>query len=64
MNKEGEIMDKKKEAKCNFKCATCEHYTKNTDFCKEKEIENCSKQAHTDFSQCDSYLISEKLIMF
>ena len=54
----------KKNNNCNFKCATCEHYDKPTDFCKEKELEQCSKQVHTDFSQCDSYLISEKLVMF
>ena len=50
--------------KCNFKCSTCENYSKETDFCKEKEIENCSKQVHTDFAQCESYLVSQKLVMF
>lgn len=52
-----------KENICKFKCNTCENYDKNIDFCKEKEIENCSK-ARTDFSQCESYLVSSKLIMF
>ena len=53
-----------KEKKCSFKCSTCEHYDKPTDFCVEKEIENCSKAAHTDFSTCDSYLVKENLIYF
>lgn len=57
-------MSKCKSKKCNLKCCTCEHYDKKTDFCKEKEIENCSKQINTDFSQCEDYLVSEKLVMF
>lgn len=57
-------MSKNKEKKCNFKCSTCEHYSKSKDFCKEKEIEECSKKTNTDFSQCESYLINHKLIMF
>ena len=31
---------------------------------KEKEIENCTKQPNTDFSQCENYLVSGKLVMF
>lgn len=57
-------MREKKKKKCDFKCSTCEHYCKTTDFCKEKQIEECSKQINTDFSKCESYLINEKLIMF
>ena len=57
-------MSENEKKKCNFKCNTCEHYEKPKDFCKEKTIENCSKQINTDFSQCDSYLINEKLIMY
>ena len=57
-------MGKNKEKKCNLKCNTCEYYNKSKDFCKEKEIENCSKNANIDFSQCDSYLVRENLIMF
>lgn len=57
-------MSESKKKKCNFKCSTCEHYEKSKDFCKEKAIENCSKQVNTDFSQCDSFLIRENLIMF
>ena len=50
--------------KCNLKCKTCQNYDKKTDFCKEKKVEQCSKQVHTDFSQCESYIVHEKLIMF
>ena len=57
-------MSKYKEKKCNIKCNTCEYYEKETDFCKEKELENVSKQVNTDFSQCEDYLVSEKLVMF
>ena len=57
-------MSEKKAKKCNLKCKTCEHYDRTVDFCKEKEIEDCSKQVNTDFSQCNDYIISEKLVMF
>ena len=57
-------MNKNNAEKCSFKCITCEHYSKKTDFCKEKGIENCSKKPHTDFSKCQQFLINEKLIMF
>ena len=50
--------------KCNFKCCTCEHYDKQSDFCKEKEITDCSKQVNTNFSQCEDYLVKENLIYF
>ena len=60
-------MGKKKATsskKCNVKCCTCEFYKKETDFCEAKQIENCTKQPNTDFSQCSDYLVSEKLVMF
>ena len=57
-------MSKEKTKQCNFKCKTCEYYSRESDFCKEKEIENCSKQVNTDFSQCESYLVSERLVMY
>lgn len=57
-------MSKCKNKKCNLKCRTCEHYDKKADFCKEKEIENCSKQVNTDFSQCSDFLVKESLVMF
>lgn len=53
-----------KKRKCSLKCCTCQNYDKSTDFCIEKEIEECSKQVSTDFSQCESYLVSERLVMF
>lgn len=54
----------KNKKKCNFKCSTCHNYDKEVDYCYEKEIEEVSKQVHTDFSTCDSYLVHEKLVMF
>lgn len=57
-------MSDNKTKKCSLKCKTCDHYDKAIDFCKEKEIEHCSKQVSTDFSKCESYLINQKLIMF
>ena len=57
-------MNKCKEKKFNIKCNTCEYYEKETDFCKEKEIENVGKQVNTDFSKCDSFLVRENLVMF
>lgn len=57
-------VSKCKNKKYNLKCCTCEHYDKKADFCTEKEIENCSKQVNTDFSRCEDYLISEKLVMY
>jgi hypothetical protein len=56
--------EKHKSRKCNIKCATCEYYSKDTDFCKAREIENCSMQVNTDFAQCSSYLVDSKLVMF
>lgn len=53
-----------KKMKCNFKCRTCENYIVETDYCKEKEIEDCSRHVNTDFSVCEDYLIRENLIMF
>ena len=54
----------KKKQKSSLKCRTCQNYDKNRDFCVEKEIEDCSKQMSTNFSQCDSFLIHDKLVMF
>ena len=57
-------MSENKKKKCNFKCITCEHYSKTKDFCREKEIEECSKKVDTDFSQCELYLVRHNLIMY
>lgn len=56
---------KNKKNKCkNFKCITCHNYDKEVDYCYQKEIADCSKQVHTDFSTCEDYLIRENLVMF
>lgn len=57
-------MSEKKPKKCKLKCITCEFYDAPLDYCSEKDIENCSKQIHTDFSTCEDYLIREELVMF
>ena len=57
-------MSDNKTKKCNFKCNTREHYDNFADYCREKKIKDCSKQVHTDFSQCEDFLIREKLVMF
>lgn len=57
-------MTEKKEIKCSYDCVKCQNRDKNTDFCKVKEIENCSRKAPTEFSKCNDYLIDSKLIMF
>ena len=54
----------KKNKKCKIKCGQCEFYDVLIDYCSEKDIENCSKQSHINFSQCDSFLIREDLVMF
>lgn len=58
-----EYENKKKQCK-NFKCATCHNYGKEVDYCYQKDIADCSKQINTDFSTCEDYLVSEKLVMF
>lgn len=55
---------KSKSKKCKLKCCTCEFYDTPLDYCSERDIENCSKQMHTDFSTCEDYLIKESLVMF
>lgn len=50
--------------KCNIKCITCEYYDKLSDYCKSKNIESCTKRPNTDFSQCESYLVNVKFVMF
>lgn len=58
-------MDKEKSKKCDgLKCNTCHFYEKSMDFCKEKEIKDCSKKVLTEFSNCESYLVDAKYVMF
>lgn len=52
------------KTKCNLKCSRCHYYSKDNDTCEEKGIENCSEHVHTDFSQCDSFLVDAKFVMF
>jgi hypothetical protein len=54
----------KKGKKCKIKCSTCEFYDAPLDYCSEKDIEDCTKQAHTNFSSCENYLVREDLVMF
>lgn len=54
----------KKNKKCKIKCSQCEFYDVPLDYCSQKEIKECSKQTHINFSQCDSFLIREDLVMF
>lgn len=54
----------KKAKKCKIKCAQCEFYDAPFDYCSQREIENCTMQAHINFSSCEDFLIREDLIMF
>ena len=64
LDKTSEINTRTGKSKCNFKCNTCHYYSKENDSCEEKGFENISEYVNTDFSQCDSYLVNSKLIMF
>ena len=55
---------RKSKKKCKIKCKTCEFYDAPLDYCSERDIEDCSKQVHINFSSCEDYLIREDLIMF
>ena len=54
----------KKKKKNKIKCNTCEFYDAPLDYCSQKEIENCTMQAHINFSSCDNFLIREDLMFF
>lgn len=56
--------NKKSKKQRNAKCFTCEYYSSMDDYCEMKDIENCTKQANTNFSKCKDYLINSKLVMF
>lgn len=64
MSENGSKKKSKKAKKCKIKCATCEFYDTPLDYCSQREIENCTMQAHTNFSSCEDYLIREDLVMF
>ena len=55
---------KKKDDKCKIKCKTCQFYDREDDYCTERNIENCTKLINMNFSQCDSFLIRDNLVMF
>ena len=54
----------KKNDKRKMKCATCEFYLYDDDYCTERDIENCSRQTNINFSKCNNYLVKNKLVMF
>ena len=53
-----------KKNKCKIKCRTCQFYIPEDDYCTERDIEYCTRQTNVNFSKCDDYLTSEKLVMF
>ena len=57
-------MNENEKIKCDYNCIMCQNREKETDFCKVKGIEDCSKKAPTEFSTCNEYLIDSNLIMF
>jgi hypothetical protein len=57
-------MNENEKLKCNYKCVRCQNREKETDFCKVKGIEDCSKKAPTEFSTCNDYLVDANLVMF
>ena len=58
------MSDKKHKKAKKIKCSKCEFYDVPLDYCSEKDIEECTKQTSINFSQCDSFLIREDLVMF
>lgn len=57
-------MNENENLKCTYNCIMCQNREKETDFCKIKGIEKCSKKAPTEFSTCNDYLVDASLIMF
>ena len=55
---------KKPNKKSGLKCKSCEFYDRDTDFCTERSIKKCSKQANVNFSKCEDYLVRENLVMY
>lgn len=62
------MSDKKRSNKKNdqrkIKCRQCQFYDHDSDYCTERDIENCSRQNNVNFSKCDSFLIKDKLLYF
>lgn len=59
-----EKKSQKKDGKCKIKCRNCQFYDREDDYCTERGIEDCTKHTNVDFSKCDSFLISDRLVMF
>lgn len=53
-----------KNNKQHIKCKNCQFYNRKNDYCTAKNIENCFTQININFSQCDSYLVRENLVMY
>ena len=64
MSDNNEKKKSKKNKKCKIKCSTCEFYDKQFDYCSQREIEDCTMQAHINFSACEDFLIREELSFF
>jgi hypothetical protein len=62
------MSEKKRSNKKNdfrkIKCRQCEFYDRDSDYCTERDIENCSRQNNVNFSKCDNFLVKDKLIYF
>lgn len=54
----------KENRKKKMKCLQCEFYDYESDYCTERDIENCSRQTNVNFSKCADFLINNKLVMF
>ena len=62
------MSDKKRSNKKNdqrkIKCRQCQFYDYETDYCMERDIENCSRKNNVNFSKCEDFLINDRLVMF
>ncbi len=54
----------KKNDKRKIKCRSCQFYDYETDYCTERDIENCTRQTNVNFSKCEDFLIQDRLVMF
>lgn len=64
MNENNPKKKHKKNKKSRIKCNQCEFYDALLDYCSEKDIKECSRQSHINFSACNDFLIREDLVMF
>lgn len=53
--------EKKKSERKDILCKKCQFNNKATDNCMVKDVKKCSKQ---DITECDCFLIRDKLVMF